>query len=266
MKYNYQKIGDRIRKKRKELHYNQDEFLETLKEKGIRISSNTLSKIESGILPPEKFSISLLTAMCELFNCETGCLLGEYDTNTKNEQIIVDELRLSTKSINYLKNNANKSITVLEELDKKFDLPSSNYECIPQEQYIYTLNFIIENYPDIIAAIGRILLQKELNLTPAGCRYDVVFENETPPAWMFDSIHTKEYILKLAIQLMYICENGQMPTTLDIHLDDMYDFANNYLSQKLKYLEHENESLTLDNKFVNVKPYALTDAQLYVIL
>ena len=49
MKYNFQEIGERIRKLRKEKYKNQEDFGDALREMDVPISRNTISGIENGV-------------------------------------------------------------------------------------------------------------------------------------------------------------------------------------------------------------------------
>jgi len=75
------------------------------------IGRNTLSNIANGNLSPEKFTMPLLIAICKIFNCDIGYLLGEYDENTRKEKVIQEELHLSSKAISTLKEIKCQSIT-----------------------------------------------------------------------------------------------------------------------------------------------------------
>lgn len=87
MKYSYECIGKRIATERKNYcHWGQDELLLKLSEKyGIGMSRNTLSAIENGKY--FHYDTDLLFALCELFDCELGYLLCEYD---EKHRVIAD--------------------------------------------------------------------------------------------------------------------------------------------------------------------------------
>lgn len=73
MEYNLERIGNRIRDERKNfLHLSQEEFISL-----VGISRNTLVDIEHGRRLPQSDTLNL---MCELFECERGYILCEYDT------------------------------------------------------------------------------------------------------------------------------------------------------------------------------------------
>ena len=101
MEYNFVKIGDRIRQMRKEKFGNQEDFIEALGEKGVPIGRNKISAIENG--EQSQFTLPFLLACCNLFNCDMGHLLGEYNCKTRDMQFIHDETGLSEESISLLK-------------------------------------------------------------------------------------------------------------------------------------------------------------------
>lgn len=102
MKYNaYDKryiIGERIRQQRIEAGYKtQSDFAEAL---GLQYDSRqSVGAWEQGKrLPP----LNILLKMCELFDCEIGYLLYEYDCKTREETDISAATGLSEKSIRRL--------------------------------------------------------------------------------------------------------------------------------------------------------------------
>ncbi len=97
MEYKKQEIAERIRSKRKEKGCNQDELIEALSYKGVRVGRNTLSNIENGDF--SNCSLNLLIAVCEILGCDIGYIVGEYDYSTKGTAEICKETGLSEKSI-----------------------------------------------------------------------------------------------------------------------------------------------------------------------
>lgn len=250
MKYNYVEIGERIRKERLKNGWSQDVFIEKLSDYGAKIGRNTLSNIESGIDKAKNLKLNVLVAMSELFDCEIGYLLGEYNQKTKEEQIITNEINLSHKSIVYLKENANKSITLYN--TEPYTKSNNELPQIEEEKFIYTLNYIIENYPELISTLGRILLNKKLELTPTGCRFDIVrcfFDDETMvyPDWMNSKNTISETIIRFGLQILYIHENNTLIKYQDISNDMVYNFVTQLLAKKIQFLEHENANLKTDN-------------------
>ncbi len=103
MKYeiekNKYKIGERIRKQRKEIGKNQADFAEAL---GMQFESrSSISKWENGTEMP---SLNNLLKMCEIFNCEIGYLLCEpgFDLPTRKSTDIQETTGLSQKAITTL--------------------------------------------------------------------------------------------------------------------------------------------------------------------
>lgn len=102
MKYNIKdnkyKIGERIRKERIEAGYkNQSDFAVAL---GLKEDSRqSVGSWENGIRFP---SLDMFLKMCEIFECEIGYLLCEFDCKTKEETDIQKATGLSNKSIRRL--------------------------------------------------------------------------------------------------------------------------------------------------------------------
>ena len=91
-----QEIGERIRTERKKLDLTQDGLAEK-----IDIGSRqTIAQWENGVaLPP----LSKLLCMCDLFGCEIGYLLCDYDCKTRTATDIQEETGLSEQAVNFLK-------------------------------------------------------------------------------------------------------------------------------------------------------------------
>lgn len=83
MKYNFVEIGDRLRNLRKKNGYSQEKLLEILDtEYGFHISRNVLSNIENGCQKADNFKLGLLLALSDIYGCDVGYLLCEYDNIT----------------------------------------------------------------------------------------------------------------------------------------------------------------------------------------
>ena len=77
LRYNSITVGERIRQARKELGWSQDKLIEQLQNRQAGIGRTTLSAIESGKKDAlDHVSLSALCAMCDLFDCDMGYLLG----------------------------------------------------------------------------------------------------------------------------------------------------------------------------------------------
>ena len=105
MKYNTVLIGDRIRAERKKRKWSQEDLIEKLAQTKmqVRIGRNSISKIESSSKHDFScFGLDLLIALSELYDCEIGYLLGEYDCPTGRNTDIKEETGLSNEAINTL--------------------------------------------------------------------------------------------------------------------------------------------------------------------
>ena len=100
LEYNLRKIGSRIRGLREHRGWSQTELIEELQRHGGAVGRNTLSSIENGDYIDFKFSF--IKAMCEIFNCDTGYLLCEYDERVSSIQSIQNMTGLSDKAIKNL--------------------------------------------------------------------------------------------------------------------------------------------------------------------
>lgn len=118
--FNYVAIGNRIRDNRRRLKLSQEKLLEVLENKP-HFGRNTLSDLENG--KPEAFAavnLSQLDALCELFGCSIGHLLGEYDNKSADSKLVHDFTGLSESAIDYLheKSRSPKYLEVLNILLK----------------------------------------------------------------------------------------------------------------------------------------------------
>lgn len=96
--YDFKKIGERIKDERKKAGYkSQQKFAEE-----INVSRQTLSKWERGDDTTEA-SINDYLHMCNIFGCELGYLLCEYDCKTRAATDINKETGLSEKAIEELR-------------------------------------------------------------------------------------------------------------------------------------------------------------------
>lgn len=101
MKYNFNKIGERIKTLRKSRKLSQDSFLEILRDNfGFGISRNTLSLIENG--NQTALTFDFLYKASKIFDCDIGFLLGEYEEKTKDVHDICSVTGLSESAIENL--------------------------------------------------------------------------------------------------------------------------------------------------------------------
>lgn len=135
MKYNYIKIGDRLRQLRKDHGYSQDKLIDILDDEyGVKIGRNTYSNIENGCQSASNFKLDLLIALSSLYGCDIGYLLCEYDNITGRNTDIQKITGLNDESIKALEGAVreseiekelynlrnNKSLTVSETLNIMF--------------------------------------------------------------------------------------------------------------------------------------------------
>lgn len=102
MKYNFYNIGNRITQERKLLGLSQSKIIEKLKDEyGVKIGRNNYSKIENGEQFEDHFSLGLLFALCDMFNCEVGYLLCEagYEQKTRRNTDIHAVTGLNKESV-----------------------------------------------------------------------------------------------------------------------------------------------------------------------
>jgi transcriptional regulator with XRE-family HTH domain len=102
MRYNHKQIGRRIAEERKKHNFSQDDLIAWLSNThGIGISRNTLSQIEQG--KRDRYDTDFLFALCDLFDCQVGYLLCEYDDcKIYDNQFIHDKTGLSEPAIQTL--------------------------------------------------------------------------------------------------------------------------------------------------------------------
>lgn len=121
MEYNFEKIGDRIRSERKKKKWSQKDLLIQLSGKEISIHRNTLSDIENGC-KKGVFSLPLLTALSELFNCEVGYLLCEFDCKTGRNTDVSNATGLTDDAINALMDMSQQDLLVANALIERGDI------------------------------------------------------------------------------------------------------------------------------------------------
>lgn len=97
--YDPEKTGARIQKCRKEIAKSQTDFLELTRGK-LKASRSSLSKWENG---DGDFSVWQLLELCNIFGCDPGYLLGEYDEKTGIVADIRQEIGLTEDTILSLK-------------------------------------------------------------------------------------------------------------------------------------------------------------------
>ena len=123
------------------------------------IGQNTVSNWEKGItLPP----LSKLIALSNIFDCDIGYLLCDYDEPTRNLADVVEQTGLSGGAATRLKNMA---VRVNSER-------SAGWANVPEEQEIEALNAILENDYQILYYIYQYIFGNydSFAVTVANCR------------------------------------------------------------------------------------------------
>lgn len=141
-------LGERVRAHRKKLHLQneigkpikptQENLLDYMRQKGLpTFGRNTLSDLENGNEGAlGAISLDQMLALCSVFNCSVGHLLGEYDCKNYDLQFIKNELGLSEESIETIKamdGNQFREKKVLDAL-----MPSKSFHDL-----LFSLAFIV---------------------------------------------------------------------------------------------------------------------------
>lgn len=126
MEYNFEKIGERIRSERKKKDWSQETLITELSAKNVTIHRNTLSDIENGC-KKGTFSLPLLTALSELFNCEVGYLLCEFDCKTRRDTDVSNATGLTATAVDGLMNMSKQDLLVINTLIERGDIMLFRY-------------------------------------------------------------------------------------------------------------------------------------------
>lgn len=248
MQYDFIKIGNRITDLREKKKWTQTDLINQLEKKGYSVGRNTISNLENGKFTKDNFNLKFLLTLCELFDCESGYLLGEYDFHSKNEEIINKEVGLSAQSIQYLKANKEKSISRDEENSQFWGGYVEKRNICEKEQYIYTLNYLLEKYPSIISDIGRILLHDEIGLSNGGC----ILKDDSKEGAPYTAV-IRDDLISLSIKLENIYLDNEEPQRRNISLDKIFEFVSSLIGRKLEYQEHLIDGLSKDNEQLKEK-------------
>ena len=103
MEYNYKKIGIRIKQERKRKKWSQDRLIDELENHGIYIGRNSLSNIENGKVDVTQSNFRLIPVLCQLFGCDAGYLLCEYDERSWELSDVSKYIGLSEAAVNDIK-------------------------------------------------------------------------------------------------------------------------------------------------------------------
>jgi transcriptional regulator with XRE-family HTH domain len=117
MNYNFEAIGERIKQERKAAKLSQQELLEKVGYS--RDSRQAIRDWESGSLMPE---LTIMLKLCNIFNCEIGYLLCEYDCKKRENTDICKVIHLSEQSVENIKQINSGILDAILKNDKVFEL------------------------------------------------------------------------------------------------------------------------------------------------
>lgn len=116
-RYNHTAIGARIKQCRKDAGYSsREKLISAMQDIGAGMRKDTLQNIENG-----KFGdlrLEHVLALCELFHCDIGYLLCEYDSKTLAAEEITAYTGLSEQAINNLHALSNGDIQIKRASDR----------------------------------------------------------------------------------------------------------------------------------------------------
>lgn len=154
MEYDFKKIGERIRQRRKEKGIRSCEnFIEKLAECGYPVGRNRLLNIENGKADAD-ISLSLILAMAAVLDCEAGYLLCEYDLPTRKDSDVHAETGLSEDAIHVLRvlkfydESQSENMKVLPWLDLILSNPCALVPFLNAVRNYKTADFRIPVYSD----------------------------------------------------------------------------------------------------------------------
>lgn len=136
-------LGARLKEARKAMGYSQEYVAEACQIQQYQ----TISKWESGNTTP---SLEKLLLLCELYGCELGYFIGEYDCKTRKNTDIQAETGLSEAAINQLRADNTFKSSRIQALNALIEFDNGN---IIQDVY----SFLFHKYDRQIEA-GNIVI------------------------------------------------------------------------------------------------------------
>lgn len=159
-KYDWVKIGCRIRDERKKLGLSQKELIYRMRNREAGIGKETLIKLENGVygkderftasilsdlenaVPVKGLAIRQLTALCDIFDCDIGYILCEYEEKKVEKRDIVKYTGLSEQAVDNLhavQANGDRLIHILPFINQLLSDPST---VVKLSSYLNTLSMI----------------------------------------------------------------------------------------------------------------------------
>lgn len=126
MKYDWKKIGDRIRKLRKDKGWTQQNVIDKINER-FPIGRNKYIALENG--KDENYYTEVFTELCMIYHCDIGYLLCEYDTKFRDRYEMGEMLGLSETAINILthKDNSRGFVNAFLEYPMHYEIAQTVY-------------------------------------------------------------------------------------------------------------------------------------------
>lgn len=139
--YSNSKIIERIKTERKSIKLSQEAFAAAL-----GYTRKTINSWEKGKTFPQ---LSDLLNMCNLFDCDLGYLLCEYDCKTRENTDIVNATGLSESTVN-----------IIKFMDQQSKLPANDiFDCMPAKykNLLHTIDILIQSsLSDDVSVLGLI--------------------------------------------------------------------------------------------------------------
>lgn len=192
MEYISAKIGKRISQERKKMKLSQDKFIALLSDDyGYPMSRNTLSKIEQG--KNSHYDCELFLIMCEIFDCEMGYLLGEYDCKTGRDTDITKVTGLNPDAISKLNTilERNGSTRRIDLLNLLINHPSFELLLALIGDKTDTQSDLITNGSTVTVISSRMIINSNLKDTIIRVASDIrdSFEHDYEAEFMYDLIY-----------------------------------------------------------------------------
>ena len=197
MNYNnetFLEFGVRVKAERKRCNYSQEAFIEELANRGVRISRNRLSGIENG--KREDFDLEMWIAICDIFKCDMGYLLGEYEETTRNKAFLCQQTGLSEKALDFLlPHSGDLSIGVLNLLLEEYHSSGASFLNVLSSIYnYYNYYAALQKEKETFALETRVVRQKKRAIDPND--WDALFNVEKSRTVSKDKIERHELEVK----------------------------------------------------------------------
>ena len=197
MNYNnetFLEFGARVKAERKRCHYSQEAFIEELANRGVRISRNRLSGIENG--KREDFDLEMWIAICDIFKCDIGYLLGTYKETTQDKAFICQQTGFSEKTLDLLLPHKDDwSVGVLNLLLEEYHSSGTSFLKVLSSIYIYYDRYAtLQKEKETFARETRIIRQKERAINPND--WDAIYNEEISRKVSNDTIEQHELEVK----------------------------------------------------------------------